>query len=120
MWKRSNCQVPVSLIEHPAHFAFQGIIYNVCDAGLYLETGYRIQPSHTLILRLSDDAIMGQRMFSIWGKWSGPEILSIPSRRTTDWESDCWCVKEKMPLVHHPFKPEQGCCSFRQGSRIRG
>lgn len=61
MWKRSNCQVPVSLIEHPAHFAFQGIIYNVCDAGLYLETGYRIQPSHTLILRLSDDAIMGQR-----------------------------------------------------------
>jgi len=59
MWERSQCRVPVSLIEHPAHFAFQGMIYNVSDTGLYVEAGYRIRPANTLILRLADDTMMG-------------------------------------------------------------
>ncbi|WP_069860027.1 hypothetical protein [Desulfoplanes formicivorans] len=61
MWERSKCHVPVSIIEHQAHFAFQGMIYNVCDAGLYVEAGYRIQPSRNLILRLSDETMVGLR-----------------------------------------------------------
>jgi len=53
MWERNSCKMPVSVILHPTHFVFQGTIYNVCDGGLYLESGYRILPSQTLILRLS-------------------------------------------------------------------
>ena len=61
IWDRCSCHVPVSVIEHPTNFAFQGVMYNVCDVGLYLETGYRIGPSQTLILRLCGEAIQGQQ-----------------------------------------------------------
>lgn len=60
-WERIPCRVPVSVIRHPANIVFQGTIYNVCDEGLYLESGYRIQPSQTLILRLSGEPSLAQQ-----------------------------------------------------------
>jgi hypothetical protein len=53
MWERTACKVPVSVILHPTNFLFQATIYNMCNAGVYLESGYPIQLSQTLILRLS-------------------------------------------------------------------
>jgi|GEM_PF-7014880 hypothetical protein len=61
MWERTACNVPVSVIQHPTNFVFQGTIYNVCNGGLYLESGYRIQLSQTLILRLSGKPVQAQQ-----------------------------------------------------------
>jgi hypothetical protein len=50
----------VSVIQHPTNFVFQGTIYNVCNGGLYLESGYRIPPDQSLIFRLSGEPGHGQ------------------------------------------------------------
>ncbi|WP_462323604.1 PilZ domain-containing protein [Desulfoplanes sp.] len=56
---RNACLVPVSITEHPGNRNFPGTVYNFSEGGLYIESGYPIHPSDTLIVRISGDLEQG-------------------------------------------------------------